>query len=121
MKSNKIVLKIIALLMVISLVMMFSGCSSEEDEEPMVVEYDIIAARYVNSNGNEKLFITYIDSNGEHKTDRVDMDYELEIGSVNQVVIIEPYGFWDYDLNYYLTAETYNEVVRVSPQYYTIE
>ena len=121
MKSNKIVLKIIALLMVISLVMMFSGCSSDNNDDVVVVEYDIISARYIHNEGIEKFYITYINSDGKYQTESVDPDYWLEISDENKVVITNPDGVFSYSKTFVLTADTYNQIINASPNIYEIE
>lgn len=124
MKSNKIILKIIALLMAVSLVMMFSGCSSDNNEksdknDDVVVKYDIISARYIKYEENEVLDITYIDSDGEYQTESA--VYRLKISDENKVILTNPDSFFGCKQIFTLTVDTYNEIINASPNIYKIK
>lgn len=125
-KTSKSAIKVLAMILISLLILVFSGCSSDNNEkcdknDDVVVKYDIISARYIHHEGIEKFHITYINSDGKYQTESVDPDYWLEISDENKVVITNPDGFFSYSKTFVLTADTYNQIINASPNIYEIE
>ena len=123
MKPRKKVMKIIAIIIALSFVLMFSGCGSDKSEKDVIIEYDIISARYLlithEDTHDEKLIISYMYS-GEYRTTELTPDYELTIGDKDKVIEYNPDDFFGYRKIYMLTPETYNKIIEASPNVYEL-
>lgn len=123
MKPRKTAMKIIAIIMALSFILMFSGCSSDKQEKDVVVEHDIISARYLlithEDTHDEKLTISYV-YNGEYRTVDLIPSIELTIGDKDKVIEYNPDKFFRYSKDYMLTPETYNKIIEASPNVYEL-
>ena len=107
---------------VLILVLLFSLCGCGNDnKEDVITEYKILYAKYTSlvegifdKSLEETVEITYIDKNGEHKTDSIDPEYRISFGKENKVIYTNEESFWGYK-DYVLTREAYNKIVSSSP------
>ena len=123
MKPRKKVMKIIAIIIALSFVLMFSGCSSDKSEKDVIIEYDIISARYLlithEDTHDETLTISYM-YNGEYRTEDIIPSIELTIGDRDKVLEYNPGTFFKYRKDHVLTPETYNKIIEASPNVYEL-
>ena len=123
MKPRKTIIKITAIIMALSFIVMFSGCGSNKQDKDIVIEYDIVSARYLlithEDTYDEKLIISYMYS-GEYHTTELTPDYELTIGDKDKVIEYNPDAFFGYRKIYMLTPETYNKIIETSPNVYEL-
>ena len=109
-------------------VLLFSLCSCGNDnKEDVITEYKIVYGKYISivegifyKELEETLEITYIDKNGEYKTDSINPKYRIDFGEENKVIYTNEESFWGYK-DYVLTKEAYNKIVSSSPMVVDIE
>ena len=113
---------------ILILVLLFSLCGCENDNNSDVItEYKIVYGKYTsivegifNKKVEETLEITYIDKNGEYKTDSLNPKYRIDFGEENKVIYTNEESFWGYK-DYVLTREAYNKIVFSSPMIVELE
>ena len=112
---------------ILILVLLFSLCGCGNDKEDVITEYKIVYGRYTsivegvfNKELKETLEITYIDKNGDYKTDSIDPKYRIDFGKENKMIFTNEESFWGYK-DYVLTKEAYNKIVSSSPMITDLE
>lgn len=112
---------------ILILVLLFSLCGCGNKKEDVITEYKIVYGKYTSivkgifdKELEETLEITYIDKNGEYKTDSINPKYRIDFGEENKVIYTNEESFWGYK-DYVLTKEAYNKIVSSSPMVIDIE
>ena len=112
---------------ILILVLLFSLCGCGNDKEDVITEYKIVYGKYTsivegvfNKELKETLEITYIDKNGDYKTDSIDPEYRIDFGKENKVIFTNEESFLGYK-DYVLTKEAYNKIVSSSPMIIDLE
>lgn len=112
---------------ILILVLLFSLCACGNNKEDVITEYKIVYGKYTSivegifdKELDETLEITYIDKNGEFKTDSINPKYRLDFGGENKVIYTNEESFWGYK-DYVLTKEAYNKIVSSSPMIIDLE
>lgn len=114
------------IILILTLTFSLCGCGNDNKED-IITEYNIVYARYTSITEGvfdkeleETIEITYIDKDGEYRTDSIDPSYRLDFGEENKVSYTNEGSFWGYK-DYMLTKEAYNKVVSNSPMIVDIE
>lgn len=115
-----------AIVLMLVLALSLCGCGNDNKED-IITEYNIVYARYISITEGvfdkeleETIEITYIDKDGEYRTDSIDPSFQLDFGEENKVSYTNEGSFWGYK-DYMLTKEAYNKVVSNSPMIVDIE
>lgn len=114
------------IILILALLFTLCGCGNDNKED-VITEYKIVYAKYTsivegifNKELEETMEITYIDKNGEYKTDSIDPEYRISFGKENKVIYTNEESFLGYK-DYVLTKETYNKIVSSSPMLVDLE
>jgi hypothetical protein len=117
--------KVYCIFVVLAIIISLCGCGN--DKVDVITEYKIVYGKYTsivegvfNKELKETLEITYIDKNGDYKTDSIDPEYRIDFGKENKVIFTNEESFWGYK-DYVLTKEAYNKIVSSSPMIIDLE
>lgn len=114
------------IILILMLTFSLCGCGNDNKAD-IITEYNIVYARYTSITEGvfdkeleETIEITYIDKDGEYRTDSIDPEYRISFGKENKVIYTNEGSFWGYK-DYVLTKEAYNKIVSASPMIVDIE
>ena len=89
------------IILILTLTFSLCGCGNDNKEDT-ITEYNIVHARYTSITEGvfdkeleETIEITYIDKDGEYRTDSIDPSFQLDFGEENKVSYTNEGSFGD--------------------------